>query len=180
MVLVEEGKEYLKVIKIRPLFPLTYVPVPPMLDPRLINPALLASASKPILEFLLEDGKIFRMSGIPVHIALEIWDLLEKKKKGHSFDSIDPRLTLSQLVTEIADVKNVKIVDLIPDLNVFVAEIELLPEGFDHPVKFQMIPSHAIVIALRANADIYVSRDLLEEIEEESKEDREAEGFYEI
>ncbi|MHA1615797.1 MAG: bifunctional nuclease domain-containing protein [Candidatus Njordarchaeales archaeon] len=175
-----QREKYLRVVKIRPLFPIPLSPLPPTAS--LMNPALLSSLTRPVLELKLEDGSTFRMGGIPSHIALEIWELLETRKAGmENVERVDPRLTLSQVVVEIAEVQRVRISDILPQYNVYVAEVDILPEGFGRPITLQMVPSHAILIGLRAKADIYVAKDLVEDQQEEMQTERSRdESFYDI
>ncbi len=175
-----EREKYLRVIKIRPLFPIPLSTLPPTAP--FMNPAIISSLTRPVLELKLEDGSIFRMGGIPSNVALEIWELLEARKAGIDENARpDPRLTLSQVIVEIADVKRVRISDILPHYNVYVAEVDLLPEGFGRPITLQMVPSHAILIGLRARAEMYVARNLVEEQVEETRSERERdEGFYDI
>ena len=56
----------------------------------------------------------------------------------------------------------------------------MIPEGFGKPITVKMIPSHAILIGVRANADIYVNIDLVKEEESANIEDAGEEGFYDI
>jgi len=178
----EEREYYLKVIGIRPLFPVPLMTLPPISP--IVNPSVLSNITKPVLEMKLEDDSIFRMGGIPQNIALEIWEVLEKRRlNGQSEqESIDPRLTLSQAITELAEIKRVRITDMLPQYNVYVAEIDLVPEGFGRPVTLQMIPSHAILVALRARANIFISKELVEIAREEESSRGEAkdEGYYDI
>ncbi|MCD6491129.1 MAG: hypothetical protein ACP6IQ_05840 [Candidatus Njordarchaeia archaeon] len=171
---------YLKVAKIRPLFPLPLTTMPP--TSVMMNPTILANLTKPVLEMRLEDGKLFRMGGIPPTIAIEIWEVLESRKNtALDLERRDPRLTLSQAIIEMAEVKRAKITDILPKFNVYVAEIDLIPEGFGKPITLRMIPSHAILIALRAGASIFVSKDLVENNGSESSEDMETTGnFYDV
>jgi len=169
---------YLRVVKIRPLFPLPLSTMPPT---GIINPAILNQIARPVIEMKLEDGSLFRMGGIPTSIALEIWEVLERKKISGTEENIDPRFTLAQVINEIAEVRRVRIVDLLENYNVYVAEIDLIPEGFGKPITLKMIPSHAILVGVRANADIFVYRTLVEtEQQIESERDESEEGFYEI
>jgi len=174
-----DREHYLKVVKIRPLFPVPLMTLPPVSP--IVNPALLSSITKPVLEMKLEDGSVFRMGGIPQNIALEIWEVLEKRRTQARIEKIDPRLTLSQAITELAEVKRVRITDILPQFNVYVAEIDLIPEGFGKPITLQMVPSHAVLIALRADAGIYIAKELIEDAQvEEEIERREDEGYYDI
>jgi len=175
-----EREKYLRVVKIRPLFPVPLMTLPPISP--IINPTVLSSITKPVLEMKLEDGSTFRMGGIPQNIALEIWEVLEKRRSSRfSAENIDPRLTLSQVIIELAEVRRVRITDILPQYNVYVAEVDILPEGFGKPITLQMVPSHAILVALRADADIFVSKQLLINIrEEEAEEIPSDEGFYDL
>ncbi len=167
---------YYKAVKLRPLFPLPLSTMPPT---GLLNPALLNQLVRPVLELKLENGGIFRMGGIPTSIAMEIWEVLERRKNLSEEVEIDPRYTLSQVVNEIAEVVRVRIVDLLEKFNVYVAEIDLIPEGFGKPVTLKMIPSHAILLGVRANADIYVNVELVNNDQSQSEEVNE-EGFYDL
>ena len=171
--------KYYKVLKLRPLFPLPLSTLPPS---GLVNPAVLNQLARPVLELKLEEGHIFRMGGIPTSIAMEIWEVLERKKVSDlSNVEIDPRYTLSQVVNEIAEVKRVKIVDLLEKYNVYIAEIDIIPEGFGKPVTLKMIPSHAILIGVRASAEMFVNKDLVEENEAVPRETETSdEGFYDL
>lgn len=170
---------YYKVIKLRPLFPIPLSTMPPT---SIVNPVILNQLARPVLELKLEEGKVFRMGGIPVSIAMEIWEVLERRKIQEVQDiDTDPRYTLSQVINEIAEVRRVKIVDLLDKFNVYVAEVDIVPEGFGKPVSLRMIPSHAILIGVRAQSDIFVHKDLVENnsIEVEDKEQSD-EGFYDV
>ncbi|MGQ4890863.1 MAG: hypothetical protein ACP6IP_00040 [Candidatus Njordarchaeia archaeon] len=171
--------KYYRVLKLRPLFPLPLSTLPPT---GLVNPAVLNQLARPVLELKLEEGHIFRMGGIPTSIAMEIWEVLERKKASDSSNiEVDPRYTLSQVINEIAEVKRVKIVDLLEKYNVYVAEVDMIPEGFGKPVALKMIPSHAILIGVRANAEMYVNKDLVEESESTLREaEASDEGFYDL
>ncbi len=177
----EDRKHYLQVVKLRPLFPVPLMTLPPVSP--IVNPSVLSNITKPVLEMKLEDGSVFRMGGIPQNIALEIWQVLESRKikKDIPLDTPDPRLTLSQAIIELAEVKRARITDIIPQYNVYVAELDLIPEGFGKPITLQMVPSHAILVALRASAEIYVSRNIVEDArEEEIEESKEDEGYFDI
>lgn len=166
----------LKVESIIPLFPVgfTRAPIPPI-------PELHEQLSRPIIELKLENNKQLRLMGIPYDIALEIWFHLKnrKNKKKHK-PRRDPRLTISELVCEIARIDRVVISDILPDLGVYVANVYLKVDGEKEVIEFTMIPSHAILLALLGDADIYVAEKLLKvEEEEEQREQSEEELLFE-
>jgi len=162
----------LKVESITPLFPVgfTRAPIPPI-------PELHEQLSRPIIELKLENNKQLRLMGIPYDIALEIWFHLKSKKKYKS--RRDPRLSISELMCEIAKVDQVIINDILPDLGVYVADVYLKVDGEKDLARFKMIPSHAILLALLSEADIYVAERLLKLEEEESKEQPEEDLVFE-
>jgi len=164
----EEKKDLVKVLSVTPLFPVGFsrAPIPPIAE-------LHEQLSRPIIELKLENNENLRLMGIPYDIALEIWTLL-KRKSGYRYRH-DPRLSISQLFCEIARVEYIVITDILPDLGVYVADVYVKVKDSNDSEKvnkFKMIPSHAILLALLNNADIYVAKKLLrvEEGEEESED----------
>jgi len=173
----ELRQKYFKVIKIRTLFPIPLTSLPPT---GYIPPAILSQLSRPVLELKLENGTVFRMGGIPQSIALEIWEVLEKRRNFNEDFDIDPRFSLSQVVNEIAEVKRVRIEDVLEKYNVYVAEVDLVPEGFGKPLTLKMIPSHAILLGLRAKAEIYVRSELVEDDGRDYEREEDEGQFYDI
>jgi len=113
-------------------------------------------AEIPVLNFELENGENFLMANIPLHIAVEI------ARHINGIESPDSRLTLVTLILELCVVERVVIDSIVPYSTAYQATIDIRLEGFKEVQHFQMIPSHATLLALVANAPIYVSRSLLE------------------
>lgn len=116
---------------------------------------------RPILRFELENGKEFMMSGIPHDIALNL------SLELNDMDSQDSRLQIHDLVGQLAVVEKVEIDLLMPGTDVYQATIFVQPEGFDRSVQYQMVPSHATLLAVKNNASIYVSNELIKQAEEQ-------------
>lgn len=194
----KEAKEfprdkYLKVEAVKALFPLPFTTKP--ISSRIANnPQALAALSQPLLEFKLENDEKFRMSGIPSTIAAEIQQLLEIEKSGKKVERKDPRMPLSALVGEITKIKRVEISEILPELKVYAAEISFTvnDQSGESLRSLTMIPSHAVLAAIRDSASIYVAKKLLraenysmlekarekQEQEEQKEEDRETDYYY--
>ena len=113
----------------------------------------------PLLNFELENGENFLMTSIPVYIAIEI------ARKLYGVEGGDSRITIAELIPEICVVEKVVIDSIIPYSNAYQATIEIRLEGFSELQRFQMIPSHATLLALIAGAQIYVSNSLIKTTE---------------
>ena len=118
----------------------------------------------PLLNFELENGESFLMANIPVSIAIEI------SRKINGVEGNDSRLTIAELIPEISVVDKVLIDSIIPFSNAYQATVEIRLEGFSEVQRFQMIPSHATLLALIANAPIYVSNNVIKSSESEFKQ----------
>jgi len=116
-------------------------------------------AEIPLLNFELENGENFLMTSIPVSIAIEI------ARKLNGVEGGDSRLTIAELIPEICVVDKVVIDSIIPFSNAYQATVEIRLEGFSDLQRFQMIPSHATLLALIAGAQIYVSNSLIKALE---------------
>ena len=112
-------------------------------------------AEIPLLNFELENGENFLMANIPVSIAIEI------ARKLNGVEGTDSRLTNAELIPEICIVQRVIIDSIIPYSNAYQATVEIKLEGVSEIQHFQMIPSHATLLALIANAEILVSDSLV-------------------
>ena len=160
-------REFVRVRSIVPLFPVgfTRAPLPPI-------PELHEQLSRPMIELKLENNRNLRLMGIPYDIAVEIWLALRKKESSMERRR-DPRLSIPELLCEIIKVEYVTISDILPDLGVYVADVYLRVEGRDGEeiISFKMIPSHAILIAVLSDADIYVAKKLLHQEEEDEVEE---------
>ena len=109
----------------------------------------------PLLNFELENGENFLMTSIPAAIAVDI------ARRLNGVEGTDARLTIGELVPEICIVEKVTIDSIVPYSNAYQATVEIRLEGFSEIHHFQMIPSHATLLALIADADIYVSDNLV-------------------
>ncbi len=114
----------------------------------------------PLLNFELENGENFLMTSIPVSIAVEI------ARRINGVEGADSRLSIAELIPEICIVERVIIDSIIPYSNAYQATVEIRLEGFSETQHFQMIPSHASLLALIANADIFVSENVVKMTEE--------------
>ncbi|MCG3215189.1 MAG: hypothetical protein KAS63_00585 [Candidatus Heimdallarchaeota archaeon] len=120
-------------------------------------------AEIPLLNFELENGENFLMTNIPVSIAIEI------ARKLNGVEGGDSRLTIAELIPEVCVVDNVVIDSIIPFSNAYQATVEIRLEGFSELQRFQMIPSHATLLALISGADVYVSNNVLRITESKTK-----------
>ena len=139
---LNQKKDLVKVVSVTPLFPVGFsrTPIPPI-------PELHEQLSRPIIELKLENDKRLRLMGIPYEIAVEIWMVL--KSQGKTRIKRDPRLSISELLCELADVDHIEITDILPDLGVYVADVYIRVRennGKERRVGYKMIPSHLSLI----------------------------------
>ncbi len=106
----------------------------------------------PLLNFELENGKNFIMTNIPLYIAIDI------VRKLSGIEKQDSRLSLAEIIPELCVIKKVIIDSIVPFSTAYQATVEITLEGFSETVNFQMIPSHATLLALLSDAPIYVSK----------------------
>ncbi len=133
----------------------------------LSNPNFVVDqATLPFLRFILENGRDFLMSMIPVDIAVAI--------SAHQSKEVDKdsRLRIYDLVGQLAVVDRVEIDATVPGTSVYQATIWLTPEGFERSVAFSMIPSNATLLAVVNDAPIYVSQRLWEEYESNKEQQK--------
>ena len=109
----------------------------------------------PLLIFELEYGEYFLMANIPVSIAIEIASRL------NNLESNDSRLTIAELIPEVLIVEKVVIDSVVPYSTTYQATVTIRLEGFSEVQHFQMIPSHATLLAIIADTPIYVSKSIL-------------------
>lgn len=177
-----QREKYLKVEAVKTLFPLPFTTKP--ISSRIArNPQAMAALSQPLLEFKLENEEKFRMSGVPATIAAEIQQLLEAKKSEKKPKREDPRLPLSALVGKVTKIERVQISEVLPELKVYTAELSFKAKDEDEGKlrSLPMIPSHAVLAAIRDSASIYVAKKLLKPEKysrEKSKEKRETDYYY--
>lgn len=131
-----------------------------------------------ILELKLEDNKVFRMSGISYDVALEIKKYLALDSEFNLPTINDPRFTIYDLLLEIPDlekilhgtIKEVIIDHYDPEYSIYGASVILNDDYTVMKKKLLMIPSHAILLALLANRNIYVDARLVESQENNESE----------
>ena len=95
------------------------------------------------------------MTSIPAAIAVDI------ARRLNGIEGTDARLTIGELVPEICIVEKITIDSIVPYSNAYQATVDIRLEGFSEVHHFQMIPSHATLLAIISNSDIYVSDNLL-------------------
>lgn len=115
--------------------------------------------ARPLLRFELEDGREFLMSGIPQDIALNL------SMELNSIQSNDTRMQIQDLVSELSLVEKVEIDLVVPNTDVYQATISIVPEGFERSIQYQMVPSHATLLAVINEAPIFVSDALVTQAE---------------
>jgi len=116
--------------------------------------------SRPYLRFEMENGQEFMMNGIPQDIALGI------SMELNEITTNDSRMTIQDIVGELALVEKVEIDLVVPDTTVYQSTIYLLPEGFERTISYTMVPSHATLLAVLNDAPIYVSKQLVKQYNE--------------
>ncbi len=109
----------------------------------------------PVLRLHLEDGSFFTMGSIPNDTAIAIYQKIQNQSKG------DYRYSSHDVLSEISLITAVTIDCLVPKSSAFAATLTLKIEGFSNEMQFQMIPSQAVLLAMTANAPIYVSREMI-------------------
>lgn len=126
----------------------------------------------PALTLQLEDGRVFPMFSIPVNTIIAIGNIIYGKRIVD-----DERKNFGEILAEIPIVREqlgkiVKkvVIDRIDNSDRFYATVTLALNGNEKLVT--MVPSSAILLALLANAEIYVDEMLLRLIgpEDEGKE----------
>ena len=126
----------------------------------------------PALTLQLEDGRVFPMFSIPVNTIIAIGNIIYGKRIVD-----DERKNFGEILAEIPIVREqlgkiVKkvVIDRIDNSDRFYATATLALNGDEKLVT--MVPSSAILLALLANAEIYVDEMLLGLIEpvDEGKE----------
>lgn len=152
----EESKLF-KVIKVEVLTASPDIPLSEEEESRGYFPEI------PLLNFELENGENFLMTNIPVSIAIEI------ARKINAVEGADSRLTIAELVPEICVIDKIIIDSVIPYSNAYQATVEIRLEGFTELQRFQLIPSHATLLALIAGTDIYVSSSIIRSPENKDK-----------
>jgi len=124
----------------------------------------------PALTLQLEDGRVFPMFSIPVNTIIAIGNIIYGKRIVD-----DERKNFGEILAEMPTVREqlgkiVKkvVIDRIDNSDRFYATATLTLNGDEKSVT--MVPSSAILLALLANAEIYVDEMLLGLIEPEDEE----------
>lgn len=166
------------------------MPPPPGRDVKLLVEEVVPKFTDAgyILEFRLEDGRVFRLYGIPPEVASGV----NKMKEGYSYEIFanresvfDALVDLKEFIKDLLDkIDRVVISELDYNTGLYTAEIEFNLGGI--VLRKRMIPSHAIYLALLAGKPIYVSKRLVDEqemyelemlrLEEEEENEEEEEG----
>lgn len=121
-----------------------------------LSPGKGITQNLPLLRMHLEDGSEFVMAGIPLDTSTAIL------RRLHNKSNPDSRHSCQDVLCEISEVISTTIDCIVPKSSAFAATIRLKVEGFTNELKYQMIPSQAVLLALTADAPIYVSRELIE------------------
>jgi len=124
----------------------------------------------PALTLQLENGKVFPMFSIPVNTIVAIGNIIYGKRIVE-----DERKNFGEILAEIPLIREylgkiVKkvVIDRIDNSDRFYATATLALNGNEKSVT--MVPSSAILLALLANAEIYVDEMLLGLMEPEDEE----------
>ena len=128
----------------------------------------------PTMVLYLEDGREFKMFQIPPEIVFALNRLQERRdydefirgdKRENIYDVIAFSAELKEQLNKI--INRVVINDVNEEFGVYVATIELKFDGVI--IEKQLIPSHAIFLALVANRPIYVKKNLVDEQENQDR-----------
>jgi len=128
----------------------------------------------PTMVLYLEDGREFKMFQIPVEIVIAL-NRLQEKRDYEEFLRGDKRENIYDILAFSSEVKDQlnKIINrvIINDVNeeygVYIATVEFKFDGVI--IEKQLIPSHAIFLALVANKPIYVKKNLVDEQENQDR-----------
>ena len=112
---------------------------------------------RPLIRFELEDGREFLMAGIPHEIAFNL------SLAMNNMETQDSRIQIHELVGQLAVIEKVEIDLVLPNTDVYQATIYLTMEGFQKQLTFQMIPSHATLLAVLNDAEIFVADTLVKQ-----------------
>ena len=128
----------------------------------------------PTMVLYLEDGREFKMFQIPVEIVIAL-NRLQEKRDYEKFLGGDRRENIYDIIAFSSEVKEQlnKIINrvIINDVNeeygVYIATVEFKFDGVI--IEKQLIPSHAVFLALVANKPIYVKKNLVDEQENQDR-----------
>ncbi len=122
----------------------------------------------PIMLLEIEDGRTFKLYGIPYEIVIAI----NKIRYPSEADSLDYRESFYEIVLDFKEyledfgkLLNRVIIDSLDyTTGLYSATAEFILEGI--LIKRRMIPSHAVFLALLFNKPVYVKKSLIDEQEE--------------
>jgi bifunctional DNase/RNase len=97
------------------------------------------------------------MAGIPHEIAFNL------SLAMNNMETQDSRMQIHELVGQLAVIQKIEIDLVLPNTDVYQATIYLTMEGFQKQVTFQMIPSHATLLAVLNEAEIFVADTLVKQ-----------------
>jgi len=124
-----------------------------------------------VLQCSLEDGRLFNLYLIPLEVVLAV-----NKIKGYGFEN--DRETLFEVLTVFDEIEVLRnkiekvVVDEVDEnTHLYTAKIYIKGDGFT--VAKRMIPSHAIFLAYLVGSPIYISKELVDKQEQDSKETEE-------
>ncbi|BFI75369.1 MULTISPECIES: bifunctional nuclease family protein [Sulfolobaceae] len=128
----------------------------------------------PTMVLYLEDGREFKMFQIPPEIVIALNRLQEKRDyeellRGDKRENIYDVLAFS---SEIKDqlskiINRVVINDVNEEYGVYIATVEFKFDGVI--IEKQLIPSHAVFLAIVSNRPIYVKKSLVDEQEKQER-----------
>ena len=127
----------------------------------------------PTMVLHLEDGREFKMFYIPPEIVLAL-NRLQGRKDYDEFLGGDKRENIYDVIAFSSEVKeqlnkiiNRVIINEVNENGIYIATLELKFDGVI--IEKQLIPSHAVFLALVSNRPIYVKKNL---VDEQEKQDR--------
>lgn len=124
------------------------------------------------MELYLEDGRTFTMYSIPLEVALTVRAFKESGEYPTRKSVFDFLANYEPFKDAIArNLKRVVINEVDRNTGLYTATVEFEDDGFRTTIK--MIPSHAVFLALLADAPIYVDDKLLALSDSESEPEEE-------
>jgi len=117
--------------------------------------------------------KRLKMYNIPLEIALELEKYADNNGEFPSVQT-DFRYSIFDVLMDMPGIENILresieeiVIDkLHPETNVFSAEVKLKESYSGVPKTIRMVPSHAVLLSIMGNIPLYVSEELLEDIED--------------
>ncbi|WP_126448988.1 bifunctional nuclease family protein [Sulfodiicoccus acidiphilus] len=127
---------------------------------------LPVSPSVPVIVCYLEDGRQFNLLNVPVEIVMAINKFKGLTTYNDRETIYEVLLMLSEVIDELEKrIDSVVIDNLNRELGVYSATVSIKFDGV--LIQKNMIPSHAIYLALLSKTDIYVKKELVDDQEKE-------------